>query len=82
MQMRWMDPFLKDGQTAGRIRCPNTKCGAKLGCYDWAGICCACHVGGKWVTPVRLAICTCSHFRGDTDDLPRSIGLLYKPIEG
>jgi len=49
--MRWMDHFLNDGQTAGRIRCPNTKCGAKIGCYDWAGICCACHIGGKWVTP-------------------------------
>ncbi|KZP33803.1 hypothetical protein FIBSPDRAFT_924244 [Athelia psychrophila] len=49
--MRWMDPFLKGGPTSGRIRCPNTKCGAKLGCYDWAGLCCGCHVGGKWVTP-------------------------------
>ncbi|KAK7061111.1 tyrosine protein phosphatase yvh1 [Paramarasmius palmivorus] len=35
--MKWMEPFLEEGQIAGKIICPNKKCGAKLGNYDWAG---------------------------------------------
>jgi len=46
--MKWMEPFLESGQLAGKITCPNTKCGAKLGNYDWAGVCCGCK---EWVTP-------------------------------
>ncbi|KAG5654417.1 hypothetical protein H0H81_002606 [Sphagnurus paluster] len=46
--MKWMDPFLSTGVMAGKIVCPNTKCGAKLGNYDWAGVCCGCK---EWVTP-------------------------------
>lgn len=46
--MKWMEPFLSGGQLAGKINCPNTKCGAKLGNYDWAGVCCGCK---EWVTP-------------------------------
>lgn len=51
--MKWMEPFLEDGQLAGKIVCPNKKCGAKLGNYDWAGVCCSCK---EWVTPVRLSV--------------------------
>ncbi|KAF8068955.1 hypothetical protein FPV67DRAFT_1098469 [Lyophyllum atratum] len=46
--MKWMEPFLSNGQLAGKIVCPNVKCGAKLGNYDWAGACCGCK---QWVTP-------------------------------
>ncbi|PCH39447.1 hypothetical protein WOLCODRAFT_85674 [Wolfiporia cocos MD-104 SS10] len=46
--MKWMEPFLADGQLAGKIICPNKKCGAKLGNYDWAGVCCSCK---EWVVP-------------------------------
>jgi len=46
-----MEHFLSGGQLAGKIICPNKKCGAKLGNYDWAGVCCGCK---QWVTPVRL----------------------------
>ncbi|KAL6304400.1 hypothetical protein BKA93DRAFT_733115 [Sparassis latifolia] len=46
--MKWMEPFLEEGQMAGKIVCPNKKCGAKLGNYDWAGVCCSCH---EWVVP-------------------------------
>lgn len=46
--MKWMDHFLSAGSLAGKIICPNTKCGAKLGNYDWAGVCCGCKM---WVTP-------------------------------
>ncbi|KAF8174097.1 hypothetical protein BJ912DRAFT_66559 [Pholiota molesta] len=46
--MKWMDHFLSEGQLAGKIICPNKKCGAKLGNYDWAGQCCGCK---EWVTP-------------------------------
>jgi dual specificity phosphatase 12 len=49
-QMKWMEPFLESGQLAGKIICP--KCSAKLGNYDWAGVCCSCN--SEWVTPVRL----------------------------
>lgn len=48
-QMKWMEPFLESGQLAGKIICP--KCSAKLGNYDWAGVCCSCN--REWVTPVR-----------------------------
>ncbi|KAF9051219.1 hypothetical protein BDZ89DRAFT_1088719 [Hymenopellis radicata] len=46
--MKWMEPFLQNGELAGKIICPNKKCGAKLGNYDWAGVCCGCKA---WVTP-------------------------------
>ncbi|KAF9467838.1 hypothetical protein BDZ94DRAFT_1155524 [Collybia nuda] len=46
--MKWMEHFLESGQLAGKIICPNPKCGAKLGNYDWAGVCCGCK---EWVTP-------------------------------
>ncbi|VDC07927.1 unnamed protein product [Peniophora sp. CBMAI 1063] len=46
--MEWMQFFLQDGQLAGKITCPNKKCGAKLGNYDWAGVCCSCK---EWVVP-------------------------------
>ncbi|EJD00661.1 uncharacterized protein FOMMEDRAFT_22408 [Fomitiporia mediterranea MF3/22] len=46
--MKWMEPFLENGELGGKIVCPNKKCGAKLGNYDWAGVCCSCK---EWVTP-------------------------------
>ncbi|KAH8104894.1 hypothetical protein DFH11DRAFT_1749079 [Phellopilus nigrolimitatus] len=46
--MKWMEPALEAGELAGKIVCPNAKCGAKLGNYDWAGVCCSCR---QWVTP-------------------------------
>ncbi|KAH8109517.1 hypothetical protein DFH11DRAFT_1626596 [Phellopilus nigrolimitatus] len=49
--MKWMEPALEAGELAGKIVCPNAKCGAKLGNYDWAGVCCSCR---QWVTPVRF----------------------------
>lgn len=48
--MKWMEPFLSSGVVAGKITCPNEKCGAKLGNFDWAGVMCSCK---EWVTPVR-----------------------------
>jgi len=46
--LKWMQPFLEKGQLQGKIMCPNPKCGAKLGNYDWAGVSCSCK---EWVTP-------------------------------
>lgn len=46
--LKWMQPFLDKGQLAGKIICPNPKCGSKLGNYDWAGVSCSCK---EWVTP-------------------------------
>jgi len=44
--LKWME--LKEGQVAGKILCPNRKCKAKLGNYDWVGLRCGC---GDWVVP-------------------------------
>lgn len=46
--LKWMEPFLSKGEHAGKIVCPNKKCNAKLGNYDWAGVCCSCK---EWVVP-------------------------------
>lgn len=46
--IKWMDPFLQSGQLSGKIVCPNKRCGAKLGNYDWAGVHCSCK---EWVVP-------------------------------
>lgn len=35
--MVWMSPFFSQGQLAGKLLCPNKRCQAKLGNYDWAG---------------------------------------------
>ncbi|KAG8832152.1 hypothetical protein FRC17_001904 [Serendipita sp. 399] len=47
--LQWMT-FLGDGSSTGKILCPNERCKAKVGNYDWAGVKCSC---GEWVTPVR-----------------------------
>ncbi|GAA5975790.1 hypothetical protein JCM11641_005875 [Rhodosporidiobolus odoratus] len=46
--LSWMSPVLETGVLAGKIVCPNQKCGAKLGNFDWAGSQCSC---GAWVCP-------------------------------
>ncbi len=48
--MKWMTPFLEQGNASGKIICPNKKCSAKLGNYYWAGTFCSCQ---QWVIPVR-----------------------------
>ncbi|POR37271.1 Tyrosine-protein phosphatase YVH1 [Tolypocladium paradoxum] len=44
----WMRGELERGELNGRLACPNERCGAGVGRYDWKGIRCAC---GGWVTP-------------------------------
>ncbi|KAG5979368.1 hypothetical protein E4U55_005246 [Claviceps digitariae] len=46
--LSWMRHELEKGQINGRLSCPNERCGAAVGRYDWKGIRCAC---GGWVTP-------------------------------
>ncbi|KAI0697029.1 protein-tyrosine phosphatase-like protein [Cytidiella melzeri] len=46
--LKWMDTIIEQGHMSGKITCPNKKCGAKLGNYDWAGVCCSCK---EWVVP-------------------------------
>jgi dual specificity phosphatase 12 len=48
-----MEPFLESGELAGKITCPNKKCGAKLGNFDWAGVRCSCK---EWVVPVSVQL--------------------------
>ena len=35
--LSWMQNQLENGELSGRILCPNVKCGAKLGTFDWSG---------------------------------------------
>lgn len=46
--LSWMGSILQNGQMTGKLLCPNAKCLAKLGAFDWAGCQCSC---GAWVTP-------------------------------
>ncbi|KAL7423165.1 tyrosine protein phosphatase yvh1 [Cryptotrichosporon argae] len=46
--LTWMEPVLASGAVAGKLVCPNDKCGAKIGNFDWAGVQCGCR---EWVTP-------------------------------
>lgn len=77
MQMKWMEPFLEEGRLEGKITCPNKKCGAKLGNYDWAGVCCSCK---EWVVPVRPHLLSpLSAPDSLTDDI--FLGILHPSIE-
>ncbi|KAL1412864.1 tyrosine protein phosphatase yvh1 [Vanrija albida] len=46
--LTWMEPVLNKGEVSGKLVCPNDKCGAKIGTFDWAGMQCGCR---EWVTP-------------------------------
>ncbi|WVN85072.1 HAD hydrolase, family IIID [Cryptococcus depauperatus CBS 7841] len=46
--LTWMEPVLSTGAIAGKLVCPNDKCGVKIGNFDWAGMQCGCK---EWVTP-------------------------------
>lgn len=46
--LSWMRSELEKGELNGRLSCPNERCGAAVGRYDWKGIRCAC---GGWVIP-------------------------------
>lgn len=43
-----MRSTLERGELAGRLECPNLRCGALVGRYAWQGLRCSC---GKWVVP-------------------------------
>ncbi|KAK4072984.1 uncharacterized protein Triagg1_5661 [Trichoderma aggressivum f. europaeum] len=38
----WMRAELEKGELGGRLSCPNPKCGAGVGRYDWKGFPCSC----------------------------------------
>ncbi|TQV95100.1 dual specificity phosphatase [Cordyceps javanica] len=46
--LSWMRPELEQGTINGRLNCPNDRCGAAVGRYDWKGFKCSC---GAWLTP-------------------------------
>lgn len=46
--LSWMRPELEQGKLAGRLECPNGKCGQSVGRYAWQGMQCSC---GAWVVP-------------------------------
>lgn len=35
--LSWMRPQLESGDLSGKLVCPNTRCNAKLGTFDWSG---------------------------------------------
>ncbi|KAL7931953.1 tyrosine protein phosphatase [Trichoderma chlorosporum] len=40
--LSWMRAELEKGELSGRLSCPNNKCGAGVGRYDWKGFPCSC----------------------------------------
>lgn len=66
---------------AGKILCPNEKCKAKIGNYDWAGVQCGCK---EWVVPVSLASIWPSAYTLWFAKLLSSLcsGILYRPEQG
>lgn len=46
--LSWMRSELEQGSLNGRLSCPNARCGAAVGRYDWKGFKCSCTA---WVTP-------------------------------
>ncbi|KAF5020647.1 hypothetical protein F66182_7324 [Fusarium sp. NRRL 66182] len=65
--LSWMRSVLEKGELNGRLLCPNAKCGAGVGRYDWKGFRCSC---GGWVTPAF------SLQKARVDDVvKRSVGL-------
>lgn len=46
--LSWMRSELENGALSGRLLCPNERCGAGVGRYDWKGFKCSCD---GWVTP-------------------------------
>ncbi|KAH7148294.1 protein-tyrosine phosphatase-like protein [Dactylonectria macrodidyma] len=64
--LSWMRGILEQGELNGRLLCPNAKCGAGVGRYDWKGFRCSC---GGWVIPAF------SLQRGRVDDVvKRALG--------
>lgn len=63
--LSWMRTELERGLLAGRLACPNERCGTVVGRYDWKGLRCAC---GGWVTP-GLSL---QRARVDEDRMPAS----------
>lgn len=43
--LSWMRGELEKGELGGRLACPNPRCGAGVGRYDWKGFPCSC--GGR-----------------------------------
>ncbi|ETS78978.1 hypothetical protein PFICI_08831 [Pestalotiopsis fici W106-1] len=46
--LSWMRPYLQEGALDGRLLCPNAKCNAVVGRFDWRGFNCSCK---EWVCP-------------------------------
>jgi dual specificity phosphatase 12 len=42
----WFESNLSE--MSGKLNCPNPKCAAKVGSFDWCGSKCAC---GAWIAP-------------------------------
>ncbi|GMM37092.1 tyrosine protein phosphatase [Saccharomycopsis crataegensis] len=47
--LNWMKEELQGkGELLGKLNCPNSRCGTKVGTYSWKGSRCSC---GRWVVP-------------------------------
>ncbi|KAK0382935.1 hypothetical protein NLU13_8851 [Sarocladium strictum] len=64
--LSWMRTELEKGELSGRLLCPNSRCGAGVGRYDWKGFKCSC---GEWVTPAL------SLQRGRVDEVKVDVGM-------
>ncbi|KAF3006396.1 tyrosine protein phosphatase yvh1 [Neopestalotiopsis sp. 37M] len=71
--LSWMRPYLQDGALDGRLLCPNAKCNAHVGRFDWRGFNCSCK---EWVCPAF------SLARGRVDEVlarPADMGIRMPP---
>jgi dual specificity phosphatase 12 len=71
--LSWMRPELEKGSLSGRLLCPNARCGAGVGRYDWKGLRCTC---GGWVTPAF------SLQRGRIDEMRGTVTTGQRPGDG
>lgn len=80
----WMRQELEKGQLSGRLTCPNERCGAGVGRYDWKGFNCTCN---SWVTPafslqkarVDDVVTVPNPRPADSASLHKSMGIRYPP---
>lgn len=82
--LSWMRQELEKGELSGRLSCPNERCGAGVGRYDWKGFNCSCN---SWVTPafslqkarVDEVVSVPNPRPADTAALQKSMGIRFPP---
>lgn len=82
--LSWMRQELEKGELSGRLTCPNPRCGAGVGRYDWKGFKCSCDA---WVTPafslqkarVDDVVALPNPRQGDSATVQKNMGIRFPP---